>query len=266
MNLETKMRFDMACKVLKLSPRTQQETWDNATALGLNLDDPTIIFLALNGSLDQIFSVYAAEAARLPTRMEYEVSRAISKAERMFEKQLQIAVERSASETGRQIASKFVVSSKASALKSGLGVSAICGAIALAISSFACVLGWYLGSRQATHLWGEWNAILQRADIARWVGLIGANSDLSETMAQACAVGSEHVFRSAGKLACKVPLWIEGTGVGTTPDDGLWGVVAWWLRSSSPFAIFLVGLLAGIASATVVTSVRRHWFHESEDA
>ena len=77
MQPDAKLNFDRAARALGLDPATRDLAWRRMTDIGLTPDDPTVVYLAVGGLLEQAAHTIPAALDAIPRRVEQAAEQAV---------------------------------------------------------------------------------------------------------------------------------------------------------------------------------------------
>ena len=77
MHPDAKLNFDRAAQALGLDPATRDLAWRRMMDIGLTPDDPTVVYLAVGGLLEQAAKTIPEAINAVPERVERAAARAV---------------------------------------------------------------------------------------------------------------------------------------------------------------------------------------------
>lgn len=227
MNPDAKLNFDRAAQALGLDEATRDLAWRRMTDIGLTPDDPTVVYLAVGGLLEQAARTIPEALEAVPRRVEQAAARVVGHVTQAATARVEAAHATLAEKTGEAVAAAaaghFTRMERSRARQIGIWAAAI----VLASGVLCGGGGYWLGRRDTLGLDAQWISLSQRPDASTWLNLITANPDLRGQMSLSCPPAKLKTDATSNRRYCELPLWVEGTAV---PVGGLAEVIQVTLR------------------------------------
>ncbi|KIU27406.1 hypothetical protein SR39_30050 [Methylobacterium radiotolerans] len=227
MHPDAKLNFDRAAQALGLDPATRDLAWRRMMDIGLTPDDPTVVYLAVGGLLEQAARTIPAALDAVPERVERAAARAVGPVAAAASARVEAAHAALAERTGEAVAASasehFRRMERTGAREVGLWAAAIVLGCGLAAGG----AGYWLGRRDTLGLDARWAGLSQRPDAPAWLALVAANPDLRAQISRFCAPSQLKLDTTSNRRYCELPLWTEGT---VAPVGGLPETIALTLR------------------------------------
>lgn len=247
MNPDAKLNFDRAAQALGLDPATRDLAWRRMMDIGLTPDDPTVVYLAVGGLLEQAARTIPESLDAVPERVEQAAARAVGPVARAASARVEAAHAALAERTGEAVATAaaghFTRLERSRAREVGIWAAAIVLGSGILCGS----TGYWLGRRDTLGLDATWVSLSQRPDASTWLNLIAANPDLRGQMSLSCPPARLKTDVASSRRYCELPLWTEGTAV---PVGGLAAVAYMtlrdWLIALGPAWLMVVAGLAAL--------------------
>jgi hypothetical protein len=227
MHPDAKLNFDRAAQALGLDPATRDLAWRRMMDIGLTPDDPTVVYLAVGGLLEQAARTIPAVLDAVPERIERAAARAVGPVAEAASARVEAAHAALAERTGVAVAAAASAHltriERTRARELGLWAAAMvlgCGILCGGV-------GYWLGRRDTLGLDTRWAGLSQRSDASAWLILVAANPDLRDQMSRFCAPAQLKLDAASNRRYCEVPLWTEGT---VAPIGGVPAVIYLSLR------------------------------------
>ena len=249
MHPDAKLNFDRAAQALGLDPATRDLAWRRMMDIGLTPDDPTVVYLAVGGLLEQAAKTIPEAINAVPERVERAATRAVGPVAQAATARVEAAHAALAERTGAAVAEAaaghFTELERSRARKVGLWAAAI----VLASGILCGGAGYWLGRRDTLGLDAKWAGLTQRPDGSAWLALVAANPDLRSQMSQSCTPSQLKLDAVSNRRYCELPLWTEGT---VAPIGGIPAVIYLSLRDGL-IAWGPAWLMLGAGLAALVT-------------
>ena len=256
MHPDAKLNFDRAALALGLDPATRDLAWRRMMDIGLTPDDPTVVYLAVGGLLEQAARTIPAALDAAPAQIERAAERAAGPVAEAASARVEAAHAALAERTGEAVAAAaarhFISLERFWARQMGLWAAAI-----VLFSGVLCGgVGYWLGRRDTLGLDARWAGLSQRADAPAWLALVAANPDLRAQMGQSCTPLQLKIDAATRRRYCELPLWTEGT---IAPVGGLPETIALtlrdWLIAWGPAWLMLAAGLAALVGRRLLRQV-----------
>lgn len=253
---DAKLNFDRAAQALGLDPATRDLAWRRMMDIGLTPDDPTVVYLAVGGLLEQAARTIPAVLNAVPERVEQAAMRAVGPVAEAASARVEAAHASLAERTGAAVAAaaaEHLTRIERTRARS-LGLCAV--AIVLASGILCGGTGYWLGRRDTLGLDARWAGLSQRPDASAWLALVAANPDLRDQMSRFCTPAQLRTEAGSNRRYCEVPLWTEGT---IAPIGGVPAVIYLslreWLIAWGPAWLMLGAGLAALVGRRLLRRV-----------
>ena len=227
MHPDAKLNFDRAAQALGLDPATRDLAWRRMSDIGLTPDDPTVVYLAVGGLLEQAARTIPAALDALPERVEQAAARAVGPVAEAASARVEAAhaalTERTGAAMAEAAALHLIRMERTRAREIGLWAAVI----VLASGILCGGAGYWLGRRDMLGLDARWVALSQRSDAPAWLALVAANPDLRDQISRFCTPMQLKLDAASNRRYCEIPLWTEGT---VAPVGGVLAVISLSLR------------------------------------
>ncbi|UIY45807.1 hypothetical protein [Methylobacterium radiotolerans] len=247
MRPESKLQFERAATALGLAPEARDLAWRRMSDIGLSPDDPTVVYLAVGGLLEQAAATVPAAIDALPARIEEAAKRAVGPVAKAATARVEAAHAALAEQTGEAVAVAATAHFERADRRRDFGIGLHLIGLFVAVAVGCGILGWSVGRSNVAGIATEWAALASRTDSSAWFGLVRSNGDLNLTLRTYCGPGAAAVVTVNGGRACNVPLWLDGSaapaaGVGR----GIYTGLVDWLAGWGPLWLLGGGVLAGL--------------------
>ena len=246
MHPDAKLNFDRAAQALGLDPATRDLAWRRMMDIGLTPDDPTVVYLAVGGLLEQAARTIPVALDALPERVEQAATRAVGPVAEAASARVEAAHAALAERTGAAVAEAASVHFTRIERTRARAVGLWAAAIILASGILCGGAGYWLGRRDTLGLDARWAGLSQRPDAPAWLTLVAANPDLRDQMSRFCTPAQLKLDAVTNRRYCEVPLWTEGTvaPVGGVPAAITLSLREWLIAWGPTWLILGAGLAA----------------------
>lgn len=227
MQPDAKLNFDRAAQALGLDPATRDLAWRRMADIGLTPDDPTVVYLAVGGLLEQAARTIPAALDTVPERVEQAATRAVGPVAEAASARVEAAHAALAERTGAAVAEAAALHLSRMERTRAREVGLWAAAIVLASGILCGSAGYWLGHRDTLGLDARWAGLSQRPDAPAWLALVAANPDLRDQMSRSCTPMQLKWDAASHRRYCEIPLWTEGT---VAPIGGVLAVMVLSLR------------------------------------
>lgn len=254
MKPEIKTQFEKACETLGLDDQRRDKAWTQIRDLGLNPDDPTVIFLAVAGTLDRAVTDLPKAINDMPARITAAANEAVGKVAKAASLQVAAKHAELSVSTGQAVAESAGAYFNDMISHRRLKVSAVVASCALAVALLFGLVGFWLGSWNLSALDTAFRQLAARGDIKTILQVVAANPDLNRTIANSCGSGTGNVVIAEGLRNCRLPLWLDIGGMvspapaapGSVTVSTIWSAGLGFLNGYRPVTILLIGMVAGL--------------------
>lgn len=258
MRPESKLQFERAATALGLAPEARDLAWRRMSDIGLSPDDPTVVYLAVGGLLEQAAATVPAAIDAIPAKVEEAAKRAVGPVAKAASARVEAAHAALAEQTGEAVALAATAHFERADRRRDFGIGLHLIGLLVAVAVGCGLLGWSLGRSNVAGIATEWAALASRADSSAWLGLVRSNGDLNLTLRTYCGPGAAAVVTVQGGRACNVPLWLEGSAAPAAgAARGVYTGMVDWLAGWGPLWLLGGGLLAGLLGRKALLTVTR---------
>lgn len=251
-------RLDRAATAFNLSSEARDLTIKQVFGSQQSLDDPTVI-LAVTANYAREVTLPLVEAVEaLPSKLDHASRKAVDSVAGAATAKVEAAHAKLADNLSEVVKIEVASHLKQVEMRREMGLGA-CIAIACILTSVAggCV-GWSIGRSDVSGLATEWASLAARSDSRRWLQLINANGNITETLMSNCYAGSPNLWSQQGASACKVPMWLGSvrapTAAGTVQST--YQSVTDWLASWDLIVLVMVSVLTGLLGGKAIRSFK----------
>jgi hypothetical protein len=246
MHPDAKLNFDRAAQALGLDPATRDLAWRRMMDIGLTPDDPTVVYLAVGGLLEQAARTIPAALYAVPERVEQAAARAVGPVAEAASARVEAAHAALAERTGVAVAAAAAAHLTRIERTRAREVGLWAAAIVLSCGILCGGAGYWLGRRDTLGLDTRWAGLSQRSDASAWLILVAANPDLREQMSRFCTPAQLKLDAALNRRYCEVPLWTEGTiaPVGGVPAVIYLSLREWFIAWGPAWLMLGAGLAA----------------------
>jgi len=247
MRPDAKLNFDRAAQALGLDAATRDLAWRRMMDIGLTPDDPTVVYLAVGGLLEQAARTIPAALDTVPERIEQAAARAVGPVAEAASARVEAAHAALAERTGVAVAEAAAAHLTRIERTRMHEVGFWAAAIVLGCGILCGGAGYWLGRGDTQGLDAKWAGLTQRTDAGAWLALVAANPDLRGQMDHSCNPAQLKLDAASKRRYCELPLWTEGSvaPAGGVPE-ALYLNLREWLIAWGPAWLMLGAGLAAL--------------------